>query len=306
MFKKILVPLDGSFHAEHALALVKKLFSSQSCELVLVEANDSLSTAHSVHGEGMYSARSVTPEYNAERSNKFLNEAAESANKWADRVHVFSLPGAVDQVIIEVAEKEKVDLIVMVTHGYAGLKRLLLGSVTEKVIRLAPCPVLAIRDDHIPKHFLIAVDGTPFSETILNPAYLLARLIKADITFARIHIASDDINMQDLAALRMFDPELAHAVMQGHNNRTESYLKDLANRYTKKSYQIRVDYDIESGPPAARLAKMAKRNGCDLIAMATHGRNGIKRFLEGSITEDVMHRAETAMLVIHPDIEADE
>lgn len=306
MFNKILVPLDGSLRAEQALALVRKICSQKFCEIILVEATDDAKIPYPVRDSPMYGTRYIAPEYSIGQTDQFLDEAAKSSSTWADAVRVFSEPGAPEQIIVDIAEKEEVDLIVMVTHGYAGLERLLLGSVTEKVIRSAPCPVLAIRDDHIPKHFLIALDGTPFSETILNPAYLLARLIKADITLARIHIAADDLNMRDLAALRMFDLELAQTVLHNHNTRTETYLKDFADRYSEKSYEINVDYDIDTGPPASRLARMAKRNGCDLIAMATHGRNGIKRFLQGSITEDVMHRSEVAMLVIHPDLESDE
>ncbi|MFT5195699.1 MAG: nucleotide-binding universal stress UspA family protein [Candidatus Promineifilaceae bacterium] len=208
--------------------------------------------------------------------------------------------------MVDVAIHEEVDLVVMVTHGYTGLERLLFSSVTEKVIRDAPCPVLAVRDGHLPKHMLIALDGTRFSETILEPAFELAKLIKADVTLARVDVPKKQLRREDVAEIRKFDRGLADTVLYNDINEADLYLKSLHRQYTDEADEINVmlDVDLARGQPGDHLPMMAKRNGCDLIAMATHGRKGLDHFWNRSVTEKVMHQTDTAMLILHPEVEA--
>lgn len=303
MFKKILIPLDGSLRSEQALSLVSKLFPADDRILILLEATGDSNIAYPIYGAGAEGYAQMIPEYKKQQVEEYVKAVAAETRAWAPEVVGYSIMGKPDEAIIEVAKQEEVDLIVMVTHGYGALERLLLGSVTEKVIRDAPCPVLAVRDDHVPSHMLIALDGTPFSESILEPAFALARLIKADVTLARVDVPADDLDMREVETLSKIDRELADTLLVHHNSRSEFYLDDIRQRFLthKEKIEIRVDYDVDYGKPGLQLPKVAKRHNCDLIAMATHGRKGIKRLFNRSVTEEVMHQTETAMLVLHPD-----
>lgn len=306
MFKRILIPLDGSLRSEQALELVSKLFADDDIELILLEATGSPTVTYPIYGAGMEGYVYPIPEYKKADADKYVGSIAEATRSWAPHVRGVSMLGRPDEAIIEVAKSENVDLIIMVTHGYDAFERLLLGSVTEKVIRDASCPVLAIRDGHLPKHMLIALDGTQFSEAILEPAFALAQLIGADVTLARVDVPADDLNMRELAELSTIDRKLADTLVIQHNSRSEFYLDDLRSRYLRddaksEKTKINIDYDVEHGKPRLRLPKVAERHGCDLIAMATHGRKGLDRFFNRSVTEDVMHHTQTAMLVVHPD-----
>lgn len=304
MFKKILIPLNGSLRAEQALDLIKKLLPGNDFELVLLEATGNPNLVYSVHGYGTTSYVQVRPE-SMINDGRYIKTAAEKAEEWAPNVEGFVKFDTAERAIVDVALHEDVDLIIMVTHGYSGLERLLFSSVTEKVIRDAPCPVLAVRDGHVPKHMLVALDGTPFSETILGPAFELAKLINADITLACVHADKKKISEADVAEIRKYDEGLANAILYNGINKADVYLKALHRIYSEEASEINVnlDIDVDRGRPGDRLPRMAKRNGCDLIAMATHGRKGLDYLWNRSVTEKVMHQTDTAMLILHPEPE---
>ena len=302
MFKKILVPLNGSLHAERALDLVKNLLPTNDFELVLLEATGNPNLVYSVYGYGTTAYVHVRPECLI-KDGEYIKSAAEKAEKWAPNVEGFVKFDTAERAIVDVALHEDVDLIIMATHGYSGLDRLLFSSVTEKVIRDAPCPVLAVRDGHIPEHMLIALDGTRFSETILEPAFELAELINADITLACVHSDTNKLREADVAEIKKFDRGLADKVLYNTIDDTDLYLKSLHRIYSERASEINVnlDFDIDLGRPGDRLPRIAERNNCDLIAMATHGRKGLDYLWNRSVTEKVMHRTDTAMLILHPE-----
>ncbi|MFK7804475.1 MAG: universal stress protein [Anaerolineae bacterium] len=307
MFKKILIPLDGSYRSEQALDLVGKLFSTDEIELILLEATGEAELSFPIYAAGVDGYMQGLPEYKKARVDEYVTSVTSKTRSWAPNVRGYSMLGKPEDAIVEIANTEEIDLIIMVTHGYAAFERLLLGSVTEKVIRDAPCPVLAVRDGHLPKHMLIALDGSPFSETMLEPAFELARLIQSDVTLARVDLPADDLHLSDVSELRQIDPKLADTLLIHHNSRSEFYLDDIRKRFMDsldEGVEIKVDYDVDYGKPGVRLPAIAERQGCDLIAMATHGRKGMQRFFKRSVTEDVMHHTETAMFVLHPAIKS--
>lgn len=302
MFKKILIPLDGTMRAEQAIGLVGRILPAKDVELILLEATGNQNLAYPLYGSGVDGYVDIIPEYKKANVDAYVESITQATRTWAPNVRGFSMQSKPDTAIVEIAVQEEVDLIVMVTHGYAGLERLLFGSVTELVIRDAPCPVLAVRDSHLPTHMLISLDGTAFSETILDPAFALAKLLKADITLARVDVPAEEIDLREVEEIRKFDRALADSLLYANNNKSNFYLDDLLKRYKKEidELDVKIDYDVDYGPVGTRLPKMAKRNNCDLIAMATHGRKGLDRLWNRSVTEDVMHQSDTAMFVLHP------
>ena len=304
MFKKILVPLDGSVRAEQALALVWKLLPPAELDLILLEVTEAPNMIFPLDTVGIDGYVHFTSEEILRKVDEYIGEVTDKVRAWSPKVRGVHLDGNPDEAIVDIATKEEVDLIVMVTHGYKGIERFLFGSVTEKVIRDAPCPVLAIRDGHLPNHILISLDGTPFSETILEPALALARLVKAKVTLARVDVPEEDLSLRDVQSIRQFDKGLAESMLYYENQKEETYLEDIRGRLMRDPANADLDLDIEvdRGAPGVRLPIIAKRVNSDLIAMATHGRKGIDRFFNRSVTENVMHHTEVAMLVLHPTV----
>lgn len=142
-YRKILVPLDGSTSAEGALESAATLAGSFGAEVLLVGVLDLTAGMYDVYSEAF------SPLDLKAQLEKFIETALERARTRIEarglRARRFVEVGVPHEEIARLAQAEGVDLIVMTTHGRKGLSHLLLGSVTEKVIRTAPCPVLVVR-----------------------------------------------------------------------------------------------------------------------------------------------------------------
>jgi nucleotide-binding universal stress UspA family protein len=144
MFHRIVVPTDFSECSEEAWELARRLAAAPGTELVLTH----VLTEVPLYGEGLFSI---------ETSRKIR----EGARKWAEgalgdlvgkacaeglSARAALRTGVAHQEIVALAQDERADLIVIGTHGRGGINRALLGSVTDRVVRVAPCPVLTVRE----------------------------------------------------------------------------------------------------------------------------------------------------------------
>ena len=129
--KKILVPLDGSALAEQALAVAGKMVDEEFSIILLRVVSPVAATA---------------ADFLVQEAKDYLDDICDKVCRWHPEAKVECLmrEGKVADTIVELAEKEKAGLIVMTTHGAGGIGRWLMGSVAEKVVRQAPCPVLTI------------------------------------------------------------------------------------------------------------------------------------------------------------------
>lgn len=139
---KILVPIDFSEHSQKALQYALAFASQFSAEVVLVHIIEQVVYP----GDWMYPPLATSDFAHEKRENLVEKLKAMSAETPIKAEHVVRF-GRAWQEIIEIAKEQKSDLIVVGTHGYTGLRHVLLGSVAEKVVRHAPCPVLTVRPD---------------------------------------------------------------------------------------------------------------------------------------------------------------
>ncbi len=143
VFRRVLVPTDFSPQSEAAWGLAQRLARAVGAEVVLVH----VFVEAPLYSESAFAADRVREVYASGR--KWVEEqlARWAANARQDGLTVKTLlrPGVAHDEIVAVARAEGADLIVIGTHGYGGVDRLLLGSVADRVIRLAACPVLAVR-----------------------------------------------------------------------------------------------------------------------------------------------------------------
>ena len=140
---KILHPTDFSECAKQAEAAAVDLVGKLDGELVLFLAL----VETPLYGEGLISSQQVQAVYDAQRkwAEETLEALAGELRQRGIKASWRLQAGVPFEEIVKVAEEERVDMIVMGTHGRSGLDRVLLGSVAERVIRLAPCPVLTVR-----------------------------------------------------------------------------------------------------------------------------------------------------------------
>jgi nucleotide-binding universal stress UspA family protein len=188
--------------------------------------------------------------------------------------------------IVERATEHDVDLVVMGTHGRRGMDRLLSGSVSEEVVRRAPCPVFTVlaRDDGYGPQIdrvLAPVDLSDQSQLVLDHAVALAESYAAPLDLLHVVEEAAYPNVYGLDPLTPSQPNV--------QDRAREALETLASEVDLRTDPVNVH--VLAGNAARDIVEFAEENAADLIVMATHGRTGLERFLIGSVAEKVVRRA---------------
>lgn len=303
MFKRILVPLDGSVRAEQALPLAARLARVTQGSVILTQVVQLPSEY------AMYAAPATPPPalLQADRSEAvaYLQHVAHHDALAGLNVETEVVTGLTAQEILGQIAERHADAVVMSSHGRTGLARWVLGSVAEHVSRAAPVPVLIVRDNDIPfqvsaqrtrqPRVLVPLDGSPLAERALEPAVSLAMAFGTDLHLLLV--------VMPMEAMRENMPEAL--VMDG----AKGYLNTIAQRLRAEHSDLGVGWSVGVDvDPATAIIRMADGSddtegagvagGCDVIAMATHGRTGFSRWAMGSMTERVLHAAKHSMLIV--------
>ena len=276
-FPKILVCTDGSPDSEGAITAALNLAKTTGSTVFLLEVLFYLA------GYELQAPDTLAPPM----VNLELMQAQETAAK--ERLEARKAEAAGEGVtleprvrsgssayegILEEAGELRPDLIIMGRHGYTGLTRLLMGSVTARVIGHSPCNVLVVPRE-VPlsfKRLLVASDGSPFSEAAWTEALSLAKTMGSDLV--GVSVAASD---RDIPA--------ATQVVRG--------LEESASQQG-----IALDTMIPMGRPEEGIVKAADFKAASLIIVGSHGRTGLKRLLMGSVAERVIGDAKCPVLVV--------
>jgi nucleotide-binding universal stress UspA family protein len=276
-FPKILVCTDGSPDSEGAITAALQLAKATGSTVVLLEVVFYLA------GYELQSPDTLAPPVvnlelmqvqetaARERLETWKAEAAKEGVSLSPRVRAGS--SAYEGIMEEVGETQP-DLIIMGRHGYTGLTRLLMGSVTARVIGHSPCNVL-VAPREVPLSFerlLIASDGSPFGEAAWDEALTLAQAMGSALIGVAVAASDRDIPTAT-EAVRHLE---AAAAAQG----------------------ITLDTMIPMGRPEEGIVKAADFKKASLIIVGSHGRTGLKRLLMGSVAERVIGHAKCPVLVV--------
>lgn len=198
--------------------------------------------------------------------------------------------------ILEYASDNDVDLIVLGTHGRRGVRHLLLGSVAEEVVRLAPCPVLTVRAREgsavVPEieRIVVPIDFSEHAELGFQYAKEIAALYGAQIS--AIHVVEEVIY-----------PEFYEPIMPVPTQ-VEAELSEQAGQHLQRTIarvagpDVETQIEVRGGRAALQIAEFAKTEEADLIVMASHGLTGLRHFLLGSVTEQVIRRAPCPVFTV--------
>lgn len=306
MYRTVLVPLDGSRFAEHALPLAGALARHAGAKLRVVTVSTPLA---SFTAEGAYFG---TAEMEAEldgRYRAYLNSTAGRLRARGTEVEVDLLHGEVAECICADAERQA-ELVVMATHGRGTLERFWLGSVADEVVRNVTRPVLLVRpaDEEAdlgsePKlsPVVVSLDGTPLAEKVLDHALEMAALAPgAELVLMRAITSVAPVPSHlDVPEAEREARGLMSQVhkLQSHLRReAETYLEGVAARVRQRGVKARTAVVVEDQPAVAILNE-ARAVGAGLIALETHGRSGLTRFFLGSVADKVIRGATTPVLV---------
>ena len=292
----ILVPSDFSNSAKQALAhafSVAQLFDARITLLHVVTVFD----------DDPYNPEKSFPdvqEYYDHLEQRAATQFKDTISKGTPDIEVNSVVQrgfSPYEEILAFAANNEVGFIAMGTHGRKPLARFLLGSVTEKVIHHADCPVLTVRisEDQtvseIPKynHLLVPTD---FSDQSKRALELAVQLLSNSGTLDILHVVEDTIHPSYLAT----DGDPILNVMPQIKDRSEEILQEMANKFVPKSIQTHLM--VKEGRIAQTILEHEEANPIDAIVMGTHGANAISQIFMGSQANRVVRKASCPVITI--------
>lgn len=290
MFKKILVPLDGSETAEAILPFAQEVAAKCGAGMLLVTV---------VQQVGVWDAALTLQvmEKEGQVAGEYLSEQAAKAGNAKTSV----LQGDAAEAILSCAEKEGADLIAISTHGRSGIRRFLFGSVATKLLEASPVPVLFLRpkegeDKGAPgaviKKIIVPLDGSDVAMSILPTVEAFAKAMGATLVFYHA-----------VAPLSVY-PGFEAAAVPAMNNVTDelqTQAKQILERAARdaKSRGVEATIIVEMNTAVDGILGAGDQIKADLIAVATHGRSGLGRLVLGSVADGVVRRsADIPCLVI--------
>jgi len=304
LFKKILVPLDGSQLATNALQPAMFLAKATGGLILLLRVPVYQKTKLPERVTAVYN-RLRPPEEKVwvqQRVERYLRSVRQLALGQEIRFETLALDGDPASVIVDTAESQDVDLIIMSTHGRGGLARWWLGSVTEKVLRATKRPILIVRSEALLTRTLVTLDGSAVAEEALAPAKEMARLFGTPLYLLRVlePLEDDDDYDDETEPSNAEIAQLSETLMQARQEEAVAYLADVKAGLVVDEEMV-VETAVIAGSPAPTILDFVKEKQIDLIVMSSHGQSAEARWAYGSVTEKVIHAAEQAVLVVRPD-----
>ena len=309
MYRRMLVPLDGSELAEVVFTYAKDFAGRLDIDIILLHVSTP-------------SAKGFMPMQQA-----YIKRAAEIVKRQAREVQQSTgvqpgskpvkvrgelVVGYPAEDILRYAEENEVDLILLATHGHSGLKRWSIGSVASKVLSATKTLVWLVRagipeetpyDQWPSKTLLVPLDGSELAESVLPHVEVLAKqrgTEPVDVVLLRV---SRPPTMPSY-----YGPELSGVslnwgeYMQREETRrkraAEEYLAEVEKRL--KDSNISVRSEVLAGRANDELVEYANKHPFSMVVMATHGRSGLSRLVYGSVAANLLQGVTSPIFVVKP------
>lgn len=300
MYERITVPLDGSEFGRQALPAARAVARRSGGVLRLVHVHAMFPP---IEGEQPPRSFLEMEEKAREEDRERLGVLAADLADEGIAVETELLEGPVVETLVADVNAGA-DLVVMATHGRGAFSRFWLGSVADGLIRSAETPVLLIRPDDgrteterepSVESILVTLDGSRLSEQILGPAGELARLFGARLRLLRIvpPVMAPGFSYPDLPA--GIDADAVQELEASAKTRLEGVVGKLEEAGHDVEAEVLLD-----PRPASAILDACEEIGASLVAMATHGRGGLRRVVLGSVTDKVVRGADRPVLVYRP------
>lgn len=284
MYDRILVPTDGSETVNDVVDAALDLADHHDAVVHLIYVADR-------NRPNFAAAEADGRDSLLARGEKILEDPARRARERDLDVITVVREGDPTSTIVEYADESGIDLVVMPTHGRTGVNRLVLGSITERVVRKSEIPVLAIRPEATvrvsPERVLVPTDGSDVAAHALDTGIQVAK--EYDAALELVHVIDTgglgpdvgsyvDIDRLQTRAEKLLEADVETATAAGMTD---------------------VEHTVEYGTPAKEIQRYVTENDVDLVVMGTHGHTGLDRYLLGSTTEKVLRTAPVPVLTVH-------
>ena len=265
--KKILVPTDFSILAENALKIAAQIAKKNDGEIILLhlldiphQGNDAVYKGHDIPELMLFKNLAI------KKLDDLMNhECLEGIN--VSKVIQFE---TTFNGIMNVSTINQVDIIVMGSHGAAGIKEIFVGSNAEKVVRNSTIPVLIIKKEYEKFEINNLVFASDFTDEVLK-------------TFQNVIDFANKFNAK-LQLVTIVTPNNFKSTLE-INHIMEKFVANFD--FTNFTLNIFNDIDIENG-----VLNFAKFKNAEAIGIGTHGRKGLAHFFNGSISEDLLNHSK--------------
>ena len=297
MFERLLVPIDGSELAEAALPYAEELAGRLGSEVVLLQVCESEEERTS-HMRQLYISRLAEA---VERGTREYRRLAGRPESEEIKVESVIMAGNPAEKIIEYAENKDIGLIIMATHGRSGTKRWAVGSVADKVLRGTCIPVALIRagkarpaagEKGMLTKALLPLDGSEVGEAALPYLEDLAVRLKTEVTILQVVEPKYPAFAAEPWDYSPYRQEWLAAMEES----ARTYLAGIEQRLKAKG--VVVSSRIETGAAAERIIEVAEQIDVDFIAMSTHGRSGVGRWVFGSVADRVLYSGNFPLILV--------
>ena len=276
MYKKVVIPLDGSPLAEVALPFAEELAGKMGSEIILLSVLQS-EEAHEYQKHQIYATKIVN------LTKRHIEKYIDTSKRQAINVGTATRVGNPAEGILDYINKGTVHLIVMATHGRSGITRWAVGSVADKIVRTTtrqPLMLIRAKGSHpdirakrILKKALVPLDGSVGSEAVIPYITEIAQGLQMELTLFQVL------------------PKTNHIYTDA-----EAYLQSWCRQFEDKGISTR--YDVRVGAAADQIIDLADELASDVVAMSTHGQTAISLWPLGSVAQKVLLGGNTPLLLI--------
>lgn len=329
MFRRIIVPLDGSNRAERAIPVAARIARASNGSIILLQVvTVPFEIGSQVVPLSGYSSTTLDNDIN--NATNYLAAIARRDELDGIGLKMKVLTGSAAQKIQDVVEDEQADLIVMCSHGDTGIKRFMLGSVAHKVARHSTIPVLVLHqygsmpESSYPDHIrplravmaVVALDGSTLAEAALMPAasliMALAAPARGSLQLTRVVKLPIKVSGSGERSRHTYPDSIETQAKDEAIREAKTYLGNLVDHLRNgplKDADITLTWSVAIGHDVAesliRVAETGEEvegtsvfGGSDLMVLATHGRGGLERLMLGSVTEHILGATRLPLLII--------
>ncbi|MEP7227781.1 MAG: universal stress protein [Gemmatimonadales bacterium] len=301
-FRSVLVPLDGSPLAEQAIPLALEIARAARSKVRLVFVHQSPPPPFYEESAELYVAIDLATR---KAGRGYLRKlTAPLRERSGLPISAVVIDGSVPQALAKYVQDSRADLVAMTTHGRGGVRGAWLGSVADHLVRSLDVPVIVTRAREgagsLPpppkiREILVPLDGSPLAEAALAPAAAVARLFDAELVLVQVVPPLSPRNLFPDTLTAGYDTEIIALGRKGAQGYLEGLSEDLRERGIRVKTTVVVGHSVGEA-----LINLAHPERIDLVAIATHGRSGVRRLILGSVADKLIRAAGPPVLVVRP------
>lgn len=286
MYKRIMVPLDGSTTAEMSLPYTIELAAHFDSEITLFSVNET----GAIVTESLF--RSYLDVVAAE-----LRSDMQTLGRSEPVIRIQIATGNPAAEILRSVDNGNIDLIIMASRGATVDSEWALGNIAAKVVRIAPKPVMLIKHQihkdlvyqkRLVNKILVPLDGSRVGEAAIPHAEAIGKMLGAELVA---------FHATEPAPWPITNELITKARDENNLKAASVYLDRVVGEMRNRG--LTITSHLVTGYPAEEILKYVEAKGINLIAIATHGRSGVGRWAIGSVTDKLLYAGNTPLLVEH-------